>query len=107
LTSANNPNTYDEPEGIFPDGNYTYTLVECSRHNTSNSGGHIDLWKLKLDLNDPTWERLTWFNETGIYKASNPVVSDDGTRIAFQIAGSKEVAGIGHGIYILDLTERQ
>jgi Tol biopolymer transport system component len=93
--------SYDEPEGIYPDGQYT--LVESSRHNRLNTGAHIDLWKLKLDLDDPAWERLTWFNNGGIYKASNPVVSDDGRYIAFQVAGSGEVAGIGHGIYILDL----
>ena len=100
---SNSHGTYDEPEGIFPDGKYT--LVESGRHNTLNTGAHIDLWKLKLDLSDPTWERLTWFNVGGIYKASNPVVSDDGRYIAFQVAGSHEVAGIGHGIFVLDLTK--
>jgi hypothetical protein len=102
---SQNPDAYDEPEGIFPDGQYT--MVESSRHNPSNRGGHIDLWKLKLDREHPTWERITWFNEGGVYKASNPVVSDDGTRIAFQVAGSREVAGIGHGIYILDLRKQK
>ena len=98
---SNEPGQYDEPEGIFPNGEYT--LVECSRHNDSNSGAHIDLYKLKLDPANPSWERLTYFNVEGIYKAANPVVSDDGRYIAFQVAGSHEVAGIGHGIYILDL----
>jgi hypothetical protein len=105
INYSNAPDDYDEPEGIFPDGNYT--LVESSRHNDQNSGRHIDLWKLKLDVNDPSWERLTFFNEDGIYKASNPVVSDDGRYIAFQVAGSHEVAGIGHGIYILDLLKQK
>jgi hypothetical protein len=98
---SNSPNSYDEPEGIFPDGEYT--LVESSRHNQTNSGGNIDLWKLKLDASDPSWERITWFNEGGVFKASNPVVIDDGKYIAFQVAGNHEVAGIGHGIYIMDL----
>ena len=98
---SKDPNSYDEPEGIFPDGKHT--LVESSRHTQSNSGANIDLWKLKLDRVKPEWERITWFNEGGIYKASNPVVSDDGKYIAFQVTGAKEVAGIGHGIYILDL----
>ena len=102
---SNNLDAYDEPEGIYPDGKYT--LVECSRHNTSNSGANIDLWKLKLDVNNPDWERITWFNEGGIYKASNPVVSDNGMHIAFQIAGNHEVAGIGHGIYVMDLKKRE
>ncbi len=102
---SNDPDSYDEPEGIYADGKYT--LVESSRHNSSNSGGHIDLWKLKLELNNPSWERITWFNEGGVYKASNPVVSDDNNYIAFQIAGSHEVAGIGNGIYIMDLEKRK
>ena len=97
------PEHYDEPEGIFPDGEYT--LVESGRHNNLNTGKHIDLWKLRLDPGNPEWERITYFNESGIYKASNPVVSDDGRFIAFQVAGSEEVAGIGHGIYILDLNK--
>ncbi len=101
---SNEPGHYDEPEGIFPDGEYT--LVECSRHNNLNTGAHIDLYKLKLEPGNPSWERITYFNEGGIYKASNPVVSDDGRHIAFQVAGSGEVAGIGHGIYILDLEKR-
>ena len=102
---SNAPEQYDEPEGIFPDGQYT--LVECSRHNKGNSGANIDLWKLKLDPANPSWERITFFNETGIFKASNPVVSDDGRYIAFQVARPSEVAGIGHGIYILDLQKRK
>lgn len=105
INYSNAPEDYDEPEGIFPDGEYT--LVESSRHNDENTGRHIDLWKLKLDADDPSWERLTFFNEDKIYKASNPVVSDDGRYIAFQVAGSREVAGIGHGIYILDLQKQK
>lgn len=101
INYSNEPLSYDEPEGIFPDGKHT--LVECSRHNKGNSGANIDLYKMKLDPADPAWERLTFFNEAGIYKAANPVVSDDGRYIAFQVARPAEMAGIGHGIYILDL----
>jgi len=101
INYSNAPETYDETEGIFPDGKYT--LVECSRHNKTNSGAHIDLYKMKLDPDNPSWERLTFFNEAGIFKAANPVVSDDGLYIAFQVARPGEMAGIGHGIYILDL----
>lgn len=101
---SNAPDSYDEPEGIYPDGKYT--LVESSRHNATNTGANIDLWKLKLDVNNPFWERITWFNEGGVFKASNPVVSDDGKFIAFQISANHEVAGIGHGIYVLDLEKK-
>ncbi len=101
---SQSPLTYDEPEGIFPDGQYT--LVESTLHDTNpatRGGTHnIDLYKLKLDQSR-TWERLTWFSAQQKFKATNPVVSDDGKFIAFMVARSDEVAGIGHGIYLLDL----
>jgi hypothetical protein len=98
---SKSPGSYDEPEGIYPDGQYT--LVESSRHRTAESTArNIDLYKLKLD-NSNTWQRITYFNENGVFKATNPVVSDDGKFIAFMVARCNEMAGIGHGIYILDI----
>ena len=47
-------------------------------------------------------ERLTFFSDFPGYKASNPVVSDDGKFIAFQMAKSREAAGVGHGIFVYD-----
>ena len=96
---SNSPGQYDEPEGIFPDGRFT--LVECDKQNLQGPN-HVDLWKLKLD-GSGTSERLTHFSDYPGYKASNPVVSDDGKSIAFQLARSSEGAGVGHGIFILDL----
>jgi len=98
---SNAPGQYDEPEGIFPDGQFT--LVECDRQNHRGSG-FVDLWKLRLDGSGQTG-RLTFFSDTPGYKASNPVVSDDGRFIAFQMAKSTEAAGVGHGIFLLDLQE--
>lgn len=95
------PGQYDEPEGIFPDGQHT--LVECDRQNRKGAG-YIDIWKLKLDGSGAT-ERLTYFSDYLGYKASNPVVSDDGRFIAFQMAKSREAAGVGHGIFVLDLAK--
>jgi Tol biopolymer transport system component len=95
------PNQYDEPEGIFPDGKST--LVECDRQNHQGPG-HIDLWRLKLD-GSGDYQRLTFFSDYPGYKASNPVVSDDGKFIAFQMAKATEAAGVGHGIFVFDLTK--
>lgn len=93
--------SYNEPEGIYPDGRYT--LVESSRHRTAESTArNIDIYKLRLDTTG-TWERITYFNENGKFKATNPVVSDDGKFIAFMVARCEEMAGIGHGVYILDI----
>lgn len=99
---SNTPDQYDEPEGIFPDGDYT--LVECDKQNL-NGSNHIDVWKLKLD-GSGAYERLTYFSDYPGYKGSNPVVSDDGRFIAFQMAKSREAAGVGHGIFVLDLRAR-
>jgi hypothetical protein len=98
---SNAPNQYDEPEGIFPDGKST--LVECDHHNRRGPG-HVDLYRLALDGSGRV-ERLTHFNDYPGYKASNPVVSDDGRFIAFQEARSSEAAGVGHGIFVYDLTK--
>jgi hypothetical protein len=94
------PDQYDEPEGIFPDGRST--LVESDRESFSGRGfSHVDIWKLSLD-GTKTWERLTYFNKYPGYKASNPVVSDDGKFMAFQMARSRDPAGVGYGIFLYD-----
>jgi dipeptidyl aminopeptidase/acylaminoacyl peptidase len=94
------PDVYDEPEGIFPDG--SATLVECDAQNRQGPG-HIDLWKLALD-GSGTYTRLTHFSDYPNYKCSNPVVSDDGRYIAFQVGRAGEAAGVGHGLFLLDLS---
>lgn len=92
---------YDEPEGIFPDGQHI--LVECDKQNRMGPG-HVDLWKLALDGSGET-KRLTRFSDYPGYKASNPVVSDDGKYIAFQLAKARDAAGVGHGIFIYDVAQ--
>jgi Tol biopolymer transport system component len=92
------PNQYDEPEGIFPDGKFT--LVECDKHNRKGTQ-YIDIYKLALDGSAKT-ERVTFFSNYDGYKASNPVVSDDGRYMAFQVAKRGDMAGVGRGILIFD-----
>ena len=95
---TNSPGEYDEPEGVFPDGKFT--LVECDKQNKQGPT-HVDLWKLRLDGGGYV-ERLTYFSDYAGYKASNPVVSDDGKFMAFQMAKSKDAAGVGYGIFVYD-----
>jgi len=97
---TDSPGVYDEAEGIFPDGKHT--LVECDAQNPGGPG-NIDLWKFALDGSGEK-TRLTHFNDFPGYKASNGVVSDDGKRMAFQLGHSGDEPGIGHGIFVLDLT---
>jgi Tol biopolymer transport system component len=95
------PDEYNEVEGIFPDGDYT--LVESSREQAQQDSNHIDIWKLKLEPNSQDYVRMTHWGEYKGYKASNPVVSPDGSTIAFQSARSKDPAGVGYGIFLMKL----
>ncbi|MHC4068647.1 MAG: TolB family protein [Planctomycetota bacterium] len=103
---SNAPQQYDEPEGIFPDGKYT--LTECNAHNVLDveygefSGIYLDIYKLALDGSGKS-QRITNFNDYPGYKATNPVVSDDGRYMAFQYAKKGDKAGVGRGLLLFDL----
>jgi hypothetical protein len=96
------PGTYNEVEGIFPDGKYT--LVEGDRQVEKLGGSHgshnIDIWKLRLDGTGTDFVRLTNFNDYEGFKASNPVVATDGRFMAFQLARTTDEAGVGYGILL-------
>jgi len=92
---SNADKQYDEPEDIFPDGKFT--TVECDRET-----GAVDIYKLRLDGSGHL-ERLTFFSDFKGYKSSNPVISDDGKLMAFQMARSTDLAGVGYGIFIMEL----
>jgi len=85
----------DEPEGIFPDGEYT----SIERGDIS---ANMDIWKLKLDGSGEA-KRLTYFNDYKGYRASNSTISDDGKFMAFQMSSSTANAGVGQGIFVMDL----
>ena len=92
---------HEEPEGIYPDGKYT--LVESDREASHGRWPeNIDIYKLALDGSGTT-ERLTYFSESRRFIGDNPVVSDDGRFIAFQISKAGSEAGVGNGIYIFDI----
>ena len=99
---SNKPKTYNEVEGIIPGGKYT--LVEADRQCESLGGnrgsGNIDIWKLGLDGTGKDFVRLIKFNDYEGFKSSNPVVSTDGKYMAFQLANTKDPAGVGYGILI-------
>ncbi|GAB4247025.1 MAG: hypothetical protein Tsb0034_26140 [Ekhidna sp.] len=98
--------TYDEAEGIFPDGRSM--LIESNRHRLDYKGMKefltLDIYKLNLTDPDDV-QRITFFNDNPQYKASNPVVSDDGKFMAFQYAITTDEAGRGRGILVLDLAK--
>jgi Tol biopolymer transport system component len=96
------PGTYNEPEGIFPDG--LYTTVEADRQCEWLGGerghGNIDIWKLRLDGTRKDFTRLTHFNDYEGGKASNPVISTDAKFMAFQVGRTGDPAGVGYGILL-------
>lgn len=96
VTAMTNGNTrFEECEGIFPDGKYT-----CIERG--NVPGNADIWKLKLDGSGEA-KRLTYFNDYKGYRSSNPTISNDGKFMAFQMARSSDRAGVGYGIFVMDL----
>lgn len=102
INHSKKPETYNEVEGIFPDGKYT--LVEADRQCDWLGGkrgpSNIDIWKLKLDGTGKDFVRLTNFNDFEGGKASNPVVSTDGKYMAFQLANTADPAGVGYGLLL-------
>lgn len=96
------PGSYNEVEGIFPDG--LYTAVEgdrqCEELGGKRGSGNIDIWKLRLDGTGKDFTRLTHFNDYEGGKASNPVISTDGRFMAFQTARTTDPAGVGYGILL-------
>ena len=95
--------SYNEVEGIFPDGQYTCVESDQQgvRMGATKLFRDIDIWKLRLDGTGKSFERLTHFNDYEGWKASNPVVSTDGRMMAFQVARSADEAGVGYGILLM------
>ena len=95
------PEEYNEVEGIYPDG--AHALVESSREQIEHNSHYIDIWRLRLDPDSTDFVRMTRWGDYAGYKASNPVVSPNGRTIAFQSARSEDPAGVGYGIFLLQV----
>jgi hypothetical protein len=94
----------DEPEGLFPDGRFT--LVESDRHARKRGNMDLDIYMLRLDGTGSDVRRLTRFSDQPGEKASNPVVSPEGCRVAFMKAKESQeggsLTGAGDGIFLLE-----
>lgn len=96
------PGSYNEVEGIFPDGLFAAVEADrqCEELGGKRGSGNIDIWKLRLDGTGKDFTRLTHFNDYEGGKASNPVISTDGRFMAFQSARTTDPAGVGYGILL-------
>ncbi len=94
------PEHYEEIEGVFPDGKST--TVERNEHH-GKAWPMVDAWRVWFDgSREP--QRLTRFLDFPGYKAANYVVSDDGKLMAFQIGIAGDEAGVGYGLFLMDVT---
>ena len=90
---------YEEVEGTSRSG--SFAIVERDLM-VNPIPGALDLWALELD-GSATLQRLTHFNHYKGYGASNPVVSPDDRRMAFQLSVSDGDEGEGQGLFVLDI----
>ncbi len=104
VTNQSRSPASEEPEGIFPGGEFT--LMESDRALGLKGEMDLDIYMLRLDGTGKDVRRLTHFTDTPGEKANNPVVSPDGCRIAFMKAKKSEsrhkAQGEGAGIYLLE-----
>lgn len=100
---TNSPELYEECEGVFPDGRST--MVERNEHH-GKDWPLVDGWRVWFDGSRKP-ERITRFLDFPGYKATNYVVSDDGRRMAFQLGKAGDEAGVGYGLFLMDLSEER
>lgn len=95
--------TYDEAEGVFPDGKSIAVEREVNTY-TAVPIGDIDIWQLALDGSGSS-RRLTHFTEYAGYGANNPVISPDGRKMAFALRLKGGDHGNGQGILLYDFEQ--
>ncbi len=102
------PGSFNEPEGIFPDGKYVAVESDrqCEWLGGRRGSANIDIWKLRLDGTGKDFVRLTQFNDYEGGKAANPVVATNSKFMAFQVAKSTDPPGMGHGLLLYWFTPK-
>ncbi|MGW0825306.1 hypothetical protein [Streptomyces sp. NPDC002845] len=91
---------FDEAEGTDPAGRYMMVERDLA---IVLFPGMVDIWRLSLD-GSGTLERMTTFNHYKGFGANNPVVSPDGTQMAFGLKVEGGAEGEGDGILLMDLS---
>lgn len=98
------PDSYDEAEGIFPDGQWT--MIESDRHLPPKwkKKYKVDIFRLKLDGSGEVQQLADLahrFPDT--LRSDNPVVDKTGRYVAYQFGFSQGEGARGQGIFLLDL----
>lgn len=94
---------YDEAEGVFPDGDSIAAEREIDTY-TAIPVGDIDIWQLALDATGKS-RRLTYFSEYKGYGANNPVISPDGSKMAFGLRIKGGEHGNAQGMLLYDFNK--
>lgn len=100
---TNLPDSYNEAEGVFPDGKSI--CIESDRHQplTNRNKYKLDVYRLLLDGSGKA-VRLADFSTRypGVLRSDNPVVDKTGKYIALQF-GIMSGSGDGKGIFLFDV----
>ncbi|WP_026377439.1 hypothetical protein [Aestuariibacter salexigens] len=111
---SNRHDFYDEPEGVFPSGQYT--LVESDMFLPESQHAQIlDLYMMRLDGSGDDMKRLTYFADFKMpdsavtFKANQGVISQDGNYMLFGEGHSNtnDQPGSGFGIYLFDFKKAE
>jgi hypothetical protein len=94
---VNEPDVYNECEGIFPDQEHI-----CLESAGDGKFPPTDLWKMKLDGSGRR-ARMTQLCRFPPWRATNSNVSPDGRWLAFMVNKSGDDYGFGRGLGLLDL----
>jgi hypothetical protein len=101
---SKSPDSYDEAEGMFPDGQWT--MIESDRHlpKALRNKYKVDIFRLRLDGSGET-EQLAdlaqRFPDT--LRSDNPVVDPSGRFVVYQFGFSRDAGARGQGLLLLDL----
>lgn len=98
------PGSYDEAEGIFPDGQWI--MIESDRHLPPQwkKKYKVDIFRLKLDGSGEVQQLADLAQRfPATLRSDNPVVDKTGRYVAYQFGFSQGEGARGQGILLLDL----
>ena len=97
------PESYDEAEGMFPDGQWT--MIESDRHlpKTERNKYKVDIFRMRLDGSGEA-EQLADLAQRfpATLRSDNPVVDRTGRYVVYQF-GYRGAGAKGQGLLLLDL----